>query len=292
VTKRTTKSNVVQMPKKTSRQISKADSLRMAQEKVYEAWESTGKKRASLAREALEISEDCTDAYLLLAEELRDGRKRIELYRKAVAAGGRALGKDWETEYKGVCWLALETRPVMRALARLAMELQGEDELAEALTLYRKLMELNPNDNQGIRYQLAGCLYEAECGQELEKLLSAHKNDPSAALLYTKALHLFREHGPSKPSEKALKDAFKANTNVPIYLSDIVEMPDEPPAYIGFGDDNEAIAYVMDQGYLWWDTEGASEWMAEKLASDLRKVIDDRELVEEVIKALKGEYDD
>jgi len=264
----------------------------MAQEKVYEAWESTGKKRASLAREALEISEDCTDAYLLLAEELRDGRKRIELYRKAVAAGGRALGKDWETEYKGVCWLALETRPVMRALARLAMELQGEDELAEALTLYRKLMELNPNDNQGIRYQLAGCLYEAECGQELEKLLSAHKNDPSAALLYTKALHLFREHGPSKPSEKALKDAFKANTNVPIYLSDIVEMPDEPPAYIGFGDDNEAIAYVMDQGYLWWDTEGASEWMAEKLASDLRKVIDDRELVEEVIKALKGEYDD
>lgn len=114
----------------------------------------------------------------------------------------------------------------------------------------------------------------------------------NAALLYTKALHLFRKHGPSKPSEKALKDAFRANINVPIYLSDIVEMPDDPPAYIGFGDDNEAIAYVMDQGYLWWDTEGASEWMAEKLAADLQKEIDDRELVEEVIKALKGEYDD
>ncbi len=292
MTKRTTKSNVVKMPKKTSRQMSKAESLRLAQDKVYEAWDSTGKKRAVLAREALEISDDCADAYLVLAEEVRDGRKRIELYRKAVAAGGRALGKDWETEYKGVCWLAHETRPVMRALARLAMELQGEDELNEALTLYRELMELNPNDNQGIRYQLAGCLYEAQCDQELEKLLAAYKNDPSAALLYTKTLHLFRKNGPSKVSEKALKDAFKANINVPIYLSDIVEMPDEPPAYIGFGDDNEAIAYVMDQGYLWWDTEGASEWMAEKLAPDLRQAIDDKELVEEVVKALKGEYDD
>jgi hypothetical protein len=48
----------------------------------------------------------------------------------------------------------------------------------------------------------------------------------------------------------------------------------------------------MDQGYLWWDTEGASEWMAEKLAPDLRKAIDDKELVEVVVKALKGEYDD
>ena len=292
MTKRTTKSNVVQMPKKKSPGVSTAESLRLAQHKVYDAWESTGKRRATLAREALAISEDCADAYLLLAEDLRDGQERIELYRQAVAAGARALGKNWETEYKGVCWLANETRPIMRAMASLAMELQGEDELQEALTLYHKLMELNPNDNQGIRYQLVGCLYEAGCDDELEKLLAAYNGDPSAELLYTKALHFFRKHGPSKRSEKALKEAFKENIHVPIFLSDIVEMPDEPPSSIGCGDDSEAIAYVMDHGYLWWDTEGASEWMAEKLAPDLRKAIDDRELVEEVIRALKGEYDD
>ncbi|MBI4534152.1 MAG: hypothetical protein HY711_09425 [Candidatus Melainabacteria bacterium] len=105
------------------------------------------------------------------------------MYRKAVAAGGRALGSDWETKYKGVCWLAHETLPVMRAMARLAMDLQWEEELQESLTMYRKLMELNPNDNQDIRYQLAGCLYEAGCDQELDKLLTAHDDDPSAALL-------------------------------------------------------------------------------------------------------------
>ena len=289
--KRTSKSNVVPITKTRSRRKSNAEKLRLAQEKVYEAWDATGKTRVKLAREALEITEDCVDAYLLLAEEMKDERKRIDLYRKAVKAGERALGSDWETQYKGVCWLALETRPVMRALARLAMDLQGMDEIQEALSIYRHLMELNPNDNQGIRYQLVGCLYEAGCDEELEKLLAAYKGDPSAAFLYTKALHLFRKYGQSKRSGKALLDAFKENIHVPIFLSDIVEMPDEPPGSIGFGDDLEAIAYVMDHGYQWHDTEGATDWMADTLAPALHKAIDDRDLVDEAIKALKGEYE-
>jgi tetratricopeptide (TPR) repeat protein len=140
---------------------SKADKLHLAQKKVYDAWECSGKTRETLAKEALAISEECADAYLLLAEGTRDRQERIKLFRKAVAAGRRALGSNWEIKYKGMCWGALETRPVMRAMAELAMDLQGEDELTEALALYRKLMELNPNDNQGIRYLLAGCLYEA-----------------------------------------------------------------------------------------------------------------------------------
>ncbi|HMO22915.1 MAG TPA: hypothetical protein PKD05_05680 [Candidatus Melainabacteria bacterium] len=69
-------------------------------------------------------------------------------------------------------------------------------------------------------------------------------------------------------------------------------MPVHAPATIGFGDDREAVAYVMDNGYLWYDTEGATEWMAKVLAPKLRKAIDDRELAEEAISALKGEYDD
>jgi tetratricopeptide (TPR) repeat protein len=285
-----TPSKLVQLSK--YRDATHAQKVLLAQDKVYEAWEASGKKRAALAREALLISADCVDAYNLLAEASRDYKERIEIYRNALAAGSRALGSNWEIEFKGLCWLALETRPVMRAMAGLAMSLQWEDELQEALSLYRRMMELNPNDNQGIRYQLAGCLYEAGCDGELEKLLSRYRRDPSAALLYTKALHQFRKSGASKPSANALQKAFKANVNVPIYLSDIVEMPEEPPATIGFGDDAEAIAYVMDHGHLWWDTDGATEWMAAELESKLRKSIDQPDLVEDVLKALRGEYDD
>jgi tetratricopeptide (TPR) repeat protein len=157
LTKRIIKTNVIQMPKKKSSE-SKDEQLYLAQNKVYDAWESVGKRRAKLAREALAITEDCADAYIVLAEKLKNGKQRIPLYRKAVAAGERALGADWKAKYKGVCWGVLETRPVMRAIAKLAIELQSEDELSEALQLYRSLLELNPGDNQGIRYLLLGCL--------------------------------------------------------------------------------------------------------------------------------------
>lgn len=292
VAKRRTSTNVVPIGTGRGGAPSKADKLHLAQKKVYDAWEASGETRKKLANEALAISEDCADAYLILAEELRDRQERINLFRKAIAAGRRALGSNWETKYKGMCWGTLETRTVMRAMARLAMDLQREDELTEALGFYRKLMELNPNDNQGIRYLLANCLYEARCDSELEKLLSEYSDDCSAALLYTKALHLFLKTGASKRATKALNEAFQENVHVPIFLSDIVEMPDEPPESIGFGDDREAVAYVMDHGYLWHDTEGAVDWMAETLAPEMRKVFEDQELVEEVIKALRGEYDD
>ena len=296
--KRTTKSNVIQLPKaKTSAQ-AKEEKIYLAQQKIYDAWESTGKRRTALAREALSIHEDCADAYLVLAADLRVGQQRIKLYRQAVKAGNKTLGKDWETKYKGVCWLAVETRPVMRAMAQLAHDLQWEDEILEALTIYRKLIDLNPNDNQGIRYLLAGCLYEAHCsfeegyGKELEKLLATHKDDITAALKYTKALYLFHKHGRSKIADKALIEAFQTNNYVPIFLSDIIEMPEKAPATIGFGDESEAIAYVMDNCYMWGDTEGAKEWISDKLALALHEAIGQPELVTEVLNALKGIYED
>ncbi len=141
---------------------------------------------------------------------------------------------------------------------------------------------------------LASCLYEAGCDEELEGLLKSKQweDDPSASLKYTAALLLFRKTGSSKAAEEALKIAFKANRYVPIYLSDEFEMPKNPPDYIGFGDESEAIVYVMQASYLWGDTEGADKWMAETLANDMRKVLEDKEAVEIALKALKHEWDD
>jgi tetratricopeptide (TPR) repeat protein len=294
MTKRIGKSNVIPMSKRKAATWSEANNLSAAQEFVYRAMESKGKQRANFLRRALELSSDCVAAYCLLAEDEKSIEESVKLYRKAVAAGVRVLGKDWETKYEGVCWMAHETRPIMSAMCGLAQHLQLDDKLQEALDLYRKLMTLNPNDNQGIRYLLAGCLYEAGCDEELEGLLNSKqwKDDPSASLKYTAALLLFRKTGSSKAAIDLLKNAFKANPYVPIYLSDEFEMPAESPDYIGFGDESEAIAYVMQTSYLWGDTEGAETWMAETLADDMRKVIEDKEAVEIALKALKCEWDD
>lgn len=298
------KSNVVSFPGRQNAAAPQAgnrtaapaspDKLRMAEALIMDACEApTAKQRMALARKALALSEDCQEAYAILAYEEKDCRKRMHLLRQAIKAGERTLGPQWEQEYKGHGWLTLETRPIMRAMTRLAIDLQQEDCFDEALQIYRRLMVLNPHDNQGIRYQLAGCLYEAGLDSELTALLKQFADDPTADLLYVKALQLFRKEGASKRAGQALLAAFNQNPYVPIFLSDIVEMPEDSPVRTGIGDESEAVAYVMDCCYMWDDTEGATKWMAESLAPLLYKRFqNERELVDEVIKELKMDWND
>ena len=82
---------------------------------------------------------------------------------------------------------------------------------------YRDLLKLNPNDNQGIRYVLAGCLLRQDNDSALNELLAAH-GDGSAFWLYTRALVAFRESGDSDEQAAALvRDAWSANEHVPTY---------------------------------------------------------------------------
>lgn len=95
--------------------------LEEAQDLMHEAWGSTGKRRLELARRALEISKECADAYVLLAEEVaRSLQEAKDLYEQGVKAGERALGSQAFEEEAGHFWGILETRPYMRARAGLA----------------------------------------------------------------------------------------------------------------------------------------------------------------------------
>src|SRR5205807_9021952 len=70
--------------------------LDRAQDVMYDAWEASNpRERVRLANEALRISPDCADAYVLLAEETAHRAKEAaDLYAKGVAAAERALGPE------------------------------------------------------------------------------------------------------------------------------------------------------------------------------------------------------
>ena len=77
-------------------------------------------KCVAMARRALEISTDCADAYVMLAEETaRTAQDALDLYQKGVAACARALGPELFEEKIGYFWGISETRPYMRALKGL-----------------------------------------------------------------------------------------------------------------------------------------------------------------------------
>ena len=75
--------------------------LDRAQEIMYEAFEASGSQQVRLARKALEISPNCVDAYVLLAEHAKTADEAQKLYEQGLAAGERALGRQAFEEYAG-----------------------------------------------------------------------------------------------------------------------------------------------------------------------------------------------
>ncbi len=157
------------------------DPVAAAQDVMYDAWElSNRRKRIALARRALAISPLCSDAYVLLAEETaKSVREALVYYQKGVEAGELALGPEGFEKCAGRFWGHLETRPYMRARAGLAAALWALGRRQEAIEHYRAMLELNPNDNQGIRYLLAAQLLAQN---DIEALKSSSSSTKETAV--------------------------------------------------------------------------------------------------------------
>jgi tetratricopeptide (TPR) repeat protein len=244
------------------------EAIEKAQDVIYDAWErATARSRVALARKALAISPLCADAYSILAEEARSVEEARDLYARGVEAGELALGRKGFKEYAGHFWGFLETRPYMRARAGLAGALLklGDDEAA--ISHYRDMLKLNPDDNQGIRYILLGCLLRRGNEAALKELLAAYQ-DGSAYWLYTRALLAFREGGVSKNKVVTLlKNALLANKHVPGILAGTASPVISDNDYITVGGPDEATEYVAECGPAWHGTPGAVEWLIKIIAA-------------------------
>ncbi|MBI5636012.1 tetratricopeptide repeat protein [Candidatus Micrarchaeota archaeon] len=237
-----------------------------AQELMYGAWESTGKKRVKLAFEALKISADCADAHVLLAEEaLKAGglEEAKILFQHSVEAGERAIGKDAFINGVGHFWGLVETRPYMRARLGLAQVLETLGLYDQARMHYADMLRLNPNDNQGVRYLLANCLFALGRDGELGELFQKYGDESSADWGYSRALWAFRAKNGKAP--KYLKDALESNRHVPDYLLGVKRIPSHLPQYITLGETDEAVSYAASSLDFWQNTPGALDWLAEAI---------------------------
>jgi tetratricopeptide (TPR) repeat protein len=240
-----------------------------AQEIMFDAWETEDpRKRVALAREALKVSPDCADAYVLLAEETaKTAEAAIELYGQGVAAGARALGDAAFVEDVGAFWGLLETRPYMRARLGLALALWDAGRAEEAIANGAEMLRLNPGDNQGVRYMVLNWLQRQGRDAEAESLLRRYKGDGGAEWAWAGALAAFRRHGARAASRKALSSAFEANPHVAPYLLARKKLPRRLPDYVTMGGKDEAAACVHATAATWKATPGALEWLASTLDS-------------------------
>jgi len=106
---------------------------------------------------SIEVDPTYADGYNHLANiafRKADWKQAEGLYRKALELAGPEV-KDMP---EGGFWGIIETRPYMRALHGLGLTAWRTDKLETALDIFRQMLELNPNDNQGVRY-LMGPVY-------------------------------------------------------------------------------------------------------------------------------------
>ncbi|MCJ7676075.1 MAG: hypothetical protein MUO33_13120 [Sedimentisphaerales bacterium] len=235
--------------------------LEQAQDIVYDAFDAWGRKQLQLVRKALQICPDCADAYVILAERCPDVEKARDLYAQGVAAGERALGKEFFEQEAGRFWGMLQTRPYMRARLGLAQSLEGLGNLEEAAEHYRELLRLNANDNQGVRDLLLPCLPKMNADDEAEALLKKYKRDKLMAIWsYARALLTFRQKGDTATARNHLRNALSVNRYVPKYLLD-EELPELLPSGYSLGSKEEAIICAEQLIDAWEATAGAIDWL-------------------------------
>jgi tetratricopeptide (TPR) repeat protein len=241
-----------------------ATPLEEAQNMVYEAYNARGRRQVQLARQALEISPDCADAYTLLAERTPDPDKQLAYYTQAVQAAERTLDPEVFKTQSGHFWGIVKTRPYMRARLGLAVCLEQLGRLEEAAEHYRELLRLNPNDNQGVRWNLWPCLLSLGQNDEVEALLKRYEDDRGTCMWdYTRALVTFRLKGDGPLARKYLREAIDGNPLTADYLLG------EEPSTEGLGqteepeweeDSLDCAEALME---AWDQTPGAMEWLEE-----------------------------
>ena len=241
----------------------RTDKKGRSQDLVIDAYEQPISKGKKLVKQALELDPDNADAYNYLASIEKDLEKAIKMYERAIKAGEKSLGKKFFKEEKGHFWGILETRPYMRAKSGLADCLCAKKEVDRAIEIYEEILELNPGDNQGIRYLLSTLLLDKDDLTKFELFIEKNEDEDSAVWNYNNALYNFIKSGQSAVSKKKLLKAYNSNEFVIDYMLGNKKLPNELPQYIGRGDENEAISYVYETWSIWKKTEGALDWLYE-----------------------------
>lgn len=242
------------------------EALERAQEMIYDAWEEPNRmKRLALARKALVLSPYCADAYNLLAEDTSSLEERMNLYQLGEEMGRRAIGDLFFKRNAGHFWGLVETRPYMRSLQGLAESSWESGLRQEAIAHCRELLRLNPNDNQGIRYQLIQYLLAEGMDKEAEELLSRYE-EGTCFMLYSEALLAYRNKDNTRAAS-ALREALKSNAHVPPYLLGRKAIPVLLPDFYSPGSDEEAGIYADMAIEAWKETPDALHWMAGQVRS-------------------------
>lgn len=196
-------------------------------------------------------------------ELLEAGRFRAAegRFRAAVEAGARTVEREGER----IVWGRLENRPYLRALGNLAISLSRQGRCEEAVELWEKLLELNPGDNQGVRFLVGQGYHRLGCLESAIRAYEGALEDPGACFDLSLALLASGEEG---RAAVPILNGFAGNRYIaPMLLGERWRRLDGFHA-TSLAEPERAREYLEHQGDLWRATPGSFDllrrwWSAE-----------------------------
>ena len=148
-----------------------------ANDLYYDAMELLGaggrneiKEAEKLLMKALEIDEHNVQTHIGLAHVygfLKNKKKAEKHIKKAYEETVKKI-PVWPSRME---WGFLENRAYLRAIQYRADLFADEGKKEKAIELYRLLLKLNPNDNQGARYTISG-VYVGISGEKINQMIN------------------------------------------------------------------------------------------------------------------------
>lgn len=168
----------------------------------------------------------------------------IDDYQRAINLFHSTKGEEYFEENTGYFWGMLETRPFMMHLLEQAMLLWDAGQKDRAVSQLQYLLELNPDDNQGVRYILMSRLLELDRLDEAHELFDFYDEEYSADWLFSKLLLSIKSNEDKDIIDKLYEEAVEENEFIVPFLVGKKKIPNVLPSYYSPGDENEAIIYV------------------------------------------------
>lgn len=180
--------------------------LDRAYELLEKAYNAKSKDKAmEKAVEAYNMSNDCFDAIIFLADLEEDAKKGLEILEEPLEDEKERLKKEgyFRRENIGDFYLIFETRPYIRGLYSKAEKAAAMGKFRLAANTFEEIIRLNENDNMGARFDLMRIYALLEDEQKMLKVYNKYKSDDIYMLL--PLLVLYYKSGNQKETEKYLR---------------------------------------------------------------------------------------
>jgi tetratricopeptide (TPR) repeat protein len=207
------------------------------------------------------------DAYHHLGLALQNlGRKQeaFQIWQDGLDLALRFFPPRFSMQRDRLDWGFIENRPFLRLYYGLGYQYLKRAEFDRALEIFNNLLNLNPNDNQGIRGHAVECHFALDQPEGVLEVCRRYPYDALEDLMYGKVL-AFLQLGKLRPAIKALRRAVEA---YPLIAEELTKSRHRKPK----GANEERITLRSpEQAYLYWKSSGRY-WTSTPGAIDFVKV--------------------